>query len=88
MKIVLDIKPGSKSTNFKKGDMILYDGLKWYVVTKDELMREFEIRHNNAISFYDEKYRELEQKFNEFLREYTEQNSKLLPILEELMRKD
>lgn len=88
MKIILDIKKGSKTTDFKKGDMILYDGLKWYTVTKEELMKEFEIRHNNAISLYDQKYRELEEKFNEFLREYTEQNSKLLPILEELMRKD
>lgn len=85
MKIVVDVKNTSK---IKKNDVILYDGKEWYVMTKDELMKELETRAFKVLSDVQQTMMKMQQDYATFMQNYNEQNSKLLPILQQLLEKD
>jgi len=40
MKLILDIKNASKALNPQKNCVILYNGVDWYVTTKDDILKE------------------------------------------------
>jgi len=88
MKIVIDVKNGSKTQNFGKNDLIVYDGKQWYVTTVEDLYSHLEKRYNDMIAKMDQKINDIKTSYAEFLLAYNEQNSKLLPIIENLLEKD
>lgn len=84
MKIVVDVP----KTNFKKNDLLIYDGSKWYTVKKEDLFAEFERKYAEAVTTYDRKYQELEKDFVSFKSEITEQISDLAKIIKNLIVKE
>lgn len=40
MKLTLDIKNMSRAINPKPGDVIVYDNEKWYITTKEDILKE------------------------------------------------
>lgn len=88
MKIVIDLKDSAKTQSFKKDDVLLFDGKKWYVTTKSSLLEDLEKRYNLAVAKIDRKMAELDQKYATFMQQYNEQNAKLLPIIEHLLAED
>lgn len=84
MRIALNIKNGAKTTGFKKNDALIFDGENWYSTNYSEL----EARVTAAIEAYDKKYQEILEKLLKFQEEYESNNAKLIPILEELLRKE
>lgn len=90
MKVVFEVKRnkenGKSSLNIKKGDVLLYNGSEWYVTTQEELFMEYNKKINNAITEYDRKFKALEKEYEQFLTEYTEQNTKLINLIEGLVK--
>ena len=86
--IVIDLKSDSKTLNFKKNDVILYDGKQWYITSKESLLADLEDRCTKVIAKVDQKMHELGEQYSEFLLKYNQQNAKLLPIIENLLEKD
>ena len=44
VKVGLNIKNGSKVFKPKPGDVIIFDGKDWYVTTKDDIFREYQMK--------------------------------------------
>ena len=55
VKIGLNVKNGSKIMKPKQGDVIIYDGKDWYVTTKDDIFREYQLKVDNKLKEINEK---------------------------------
>jgi len=75
-------------TDFKKNDVLIYDGKDWYVITKEELFAEFEQRHADAVTRYDREYQTLRKEFISFKSEVSDEVSKLATIMKNFISKE
>lgn len=73
MKIVLDVKNSSKVLNPGGGDVLLYDGTKWYVTTKDELLKESKA----ALDKSEDTYKKLKKEMADFRKKVSEDMVKM-----------
>lgn len=90
MKVVLNIKNLNMNDPLTNNSVILYDASdkKWYITDKSDLTYEINLKVEKSIKELEEKTKELEAKWKNFMFNYTEQNSKLIPILETIMNKE
>jgi len=90
MKVVLNIKNLNMNDPLTNNSVILYDASdkKWYITDKSDLIYEINLKVEKSIKELEEKTQELETKWKNFMFNYTEQNSKLIPILETIMNKE
>ena len=88
MKIVIDLKNGSKTTKLQKNDVIIYDGKQWYTTSKESLLADIKEECTDMLAKMDRKMIEMRQDYAEFMRQYNETNARLLPILERLLEED
>ena len=84
MKLILDIKNGKKAIKPTKDDIILYNGKEWYIVTKQELFKEYNERFEEAIAECEAK----EQEMDAFKVEIAQQILDLQEIVKAIVLKE
>ena len=68
MRVALDIKNLSKLNQPTENDVIIYDGKRWYVTTKDDLLKDA----NNLLLKCEEVLKTMRKEFEAFERKSSE----------------
>jgi len=90
MKVIFDVKGAKAAERPSEDSILVFDASDkmWYITTKSDLLSEFNKMHEETIHNYDEKLANLEAKWQKFMKDYTEQNSKLIPVLQSILEKE
>ena len=89
MKLGLEIKNTGRAIRPSKNDVILYDGRQWYIITKEELFKEFEERLNSKEKELNNKIEECNAKLgemNEAKKKNAEQILKIAAVVENFVK--
>lgn len=79
MQVVMDIKNMSKITKPSVNNVILYDGKTWYVTTKQELFKEYDLKLK--------KFEEMIEENKKFKKEIASQLMEMSDFIKKLYSK-
>lgn len=78
MKVCLDVTTNKTMIAPKKNNLILFDGKKWYITTREDVFAEYEAK-------MDEKIEEINQKMSE-LEAFRAEIARQIATLSEMVR--
>ena len=84
MKIVLDVSNIKKGIKPSKDNIIIYDGEKWYVTTKNDLFAEYDERFDEKLAECDEKIASMSQ----YQKDIASQMLSMQEIIQKLIVKE
>lgn len=61
MKLVLDVSTNKKAIYPSENNVVLYDGKKWYITTKQSLMEEYDQHFEQKLKECDKKMEQMTQ---------------------------
>ena len=82
MKLVLDVKNASALKQPREGQLIIYDGEKWYVTTRQELFKEYETKLDSKLEAMSNLLDELKNENQEFKNSVSKDIIKISDIVE------
>ena len=87
MQVVLDIKNASSLKKPKANQVILYDGDKWYVTTRQALFKEYEDKVDSKLKTIEELKEKIEKDNAEFKKEVSKSVYDISVLVETLYQK-
>jgi len=87
MNVVLDVKNGSALKKPSKDNLILFDGKKWYVTTRQEVFEEYEQKVDKKLAEIEEVKTRLEQENSDFKKKVSKDIVEMSQIIRELYSK-
>lgn len=88
MKIMLDVKNASALKKPSQNQIILYDGEKWYVTTRQALFKEYEDIIDEKMDALENKEAELEKNNDEFKKKVAKDILQMSAVIESIYKKD
>lgn len=87
MQVVLDIKNASSLKKPKENHIILYDGDKWYVTTREALFKEYEAKVDGKLKAIQEFKEQIEKDVAEFKQQVSSSVYTMSDLVEKLYQK-
>lgn len=90
MRVALDIKNLSKLKEPSTNDVMIYDGYKWYVTTKDDILKEANVllsKCQNELASLKKENNEFKEQICKENNEFKKQMSKDIVELTETVKK-
>ena len=84
MKMVLDVKNPSLLKEPKKDQIIIFDGNKWYVTTKQDLFKEYEDKVDAKLEALEKITNELVEANNQFKDSVSRDIIKITDVVEKI----
>lgn len=87
MKLAIDVQNANKILTPSPNNVIVFDGKRYYVTTREDLFREYELRCDKLLTEAKEKIAQLETDNANFKKEISSQISTMAEIIEGLISK-
>ena len=86
MNIMLDIKNASALKKPNNGHIILYDGEKWYVTTRDALFKEYQDKVDAKLAEIERKEAKMLEETQEFQKKVSSDVLQLTELIENIYK--
>lgn len=85
MKVLLDVKNPSALKEPRKDQIIIFDGNKWYITTRQDLFKEYEEKVDAKIAELEQKAIDLENENKEFKNSVSKDIITMSDVIEQML---